>query len=116
MTPYRAAVVMAGEGAMARGIYLKFYELRLFGGLMKAQSKKGRKNKPFILARRLNGEGQGPKWMKALAKQINSLEAYTPQKIQDFLNMQPEETEQTKIRCIIRPTLKDLGGLIEEDK
>jgi hypothetical protein len=117
ITPYKAAVVMTGEGAMTRGGYfLKYYELRLFGGLMPAKTAKSRKDKAFVLARRTHGDPVqlGAKWMHKLAKTINELNAYNPEQVLAFLNMQKIWVEGEKnVAAIHLPTLKDLGGFID---
>jgi hypothetical protein len=117
LKPYQAAVVMTGEGAITKGGYfLKYYELRLFGGLCTAQSVRSRRGKPIVLARRTHGcpIQKGPKWMHQLAEQINQLNAYNPEQLLAFLNMQPQTIEGQKNRMtILSPTLKELGGFID---
>ncbi len=117
MKPYKAIVQQAPGGAVSFGIFLRFFELKLYGGLMKAQTPKSRKNKAFLLARRLNGDisGKGPKWMRTIANQINELETYNPEKLLAFLAQQKTYDPNGRNNCcIICPSLEDLGGMIEE--
>jgi len=112
---YEAAVVQTGDGAITRGgYYLKIYEVRLFGGLMKANGKKSRIHKPFTLACRSNGDplNKGPKWMGQLAAKINELRTQDPAKVLAVLQAYPDFVADGKIvpKSIHRPTIQDLGA------
>lgn len=109
--PYQCAVVVAGQ-AMARGYYLKIYELRLFGGLMKA-GKQTRNHKPWVLASRSNGNPlmNGPKWMAQIAEQINDLKTMDPNEVLAVIDHLPDYNPDAKKqlpKSIHRPRVEDL--------
>lgn len=117
MIPYKAIVQQAPDGAKVNGIWLRWYELKLYGGLMKAQVPKARKNKAFVLARRTNANmlGDGPKWMHDMAREINGLETFNPEKLLAYLQQQKQSNPNGRNNCcIVCPSLEDLGGMIEE--